>query len=763
MMEQKKFWELVDHFWDVIHSEMGFPIVIYDTHGYIIRATEKERIGDLHAGAEEMMKRKIAEYAVTESEASANPLVREGFSCPIIVDDRIVAGFGVTGKLEVVTPLAKVASKMLQAWIKEQENTHKLERSKAKYRNIFNHSLHGIFQTTMEGRLVTANPTLAKILGYDSPEALLTAISDVSSQLYIDPKDRQRILALIEKNGYADGFITKLRQRDNTVIDVKINAGKIFDQQLNTTLTEGFIEDITAKNKAEAAIRLSEEKFFKAFNNCPVWVVLSSLTTGKYLEVNETFLRTMGYERDEVIGHTSLELNTWQNPLDRERISQDIKEKRKIDNFEVARKTKDGTILNMLFWGEFIEIAGEDCLISVSMDITEKKQAELKKVELEKALAHSQKMDALGQLVGGIAHDFNNMLGGIMGAAEMLALHLPEDSEARRFQKIILDSAGRSADLTMKLLAFSRNTPQVSSNVDIHNIINETAIILENTIDRRISLLLDLGATVSTIVGDPSQLQNVLLNLGINSWHAMSTGGTLTISTRNSQPDSATSNEKELPLASAKYIEIEVKDTGCGIPPENLDKIFDPFFTTKEQGKGTGLGLAALYGTVQQHKGSVKVKSEVGQGTCFQVILPAVSVGEVTGTHRPVKKRGSGTILVVDDEEVMQLTAKAILEDLGYDVMLAENGMDALRIYQEGSDSFDLVILDMVMPVMDGSDCFKALIHYDPKVRVLLSSGFTREEDLKGLKELGLAGFIRKPYRSAEFSEAITAAVRKSD
>ena len=293
MIQPKTFWELVDHFLEVIYTETGFPVVIYDTEGYIIRATETERIGDLHAGAERIMKHEAPDYSITATEASKNPLVKEGFSCPILLDDTIVAGFGITGELERVTPLAKVASKTLQAWIKEQENLRKLERSEAKYRSIFNHSVHGIFQTTADGRLITANPMLAKILGYDSPEELLSTLTNVSSQVYVNPDERQRLFKILEEQGQAIGFTTQLRRKDGSIIDVKINAGIIFDQEFNTTLTEGHLEDITEKKEAEAAIRLSEEKFSKAFNNCPVWVVLSSLETGEYIEVNETFLRRL--------------------------------------------------------------------------------------------------------------------------------------------------------------------------------------------------------------------------------------------------------------------------------------------------------------------------------------------------------------------------------------------------------------------------------------------------------------------------------------
>ncbi len=754
MQRSKTYWDLIDHFLEVIHAETGFPVVIYDTEGYIVKATDTSRIGDLHAGAEQIMKSGAPDCAITDEEAENNPLVKEGFSCPIYLDGKIVAGFGITGKLDIVTPIARVASKTIQAWFNEQEYLDRLERSELRYRNIFNHSLHGIFQTTAGGRMVTANPQLAKVLGYDSPDDLLQAATDVASQLYVFPEDRQRLLAIIQDQGIVSGFVTKVYRKDGTIIDAKINASTIFDKEHDTILTEGFLEDITERKKAEEAIRLSEEKFSKAFNNCPVWVVLSSLKSGRYIEVNQSFLSTMGFQRDEVIDRTSTELGTWIHPKERQTIIGEISKHGAISNYEVTRRTKSGAILNTLFWGDTIEIGGETCLLSVSLDITDKVAAEQERQELEKALYHAQKMDAIGQLVGGIAHDFNNMLGGIMGAAEMLELHLPEDSKALKFQKMIFDTASRSADLTRKLLAFARTTPTITSTVvDIHDILRETVIILENTIDRRIQLVVDLGAKMCSVVGDPSQLHNAFLNLGINSSQAMPAGGKICFITRNQMLAETTYSAAGLPLAPGEFLEIEVRDTGCGIPPEHLGKIFDPFFTTKEQGKGTGLGLAALYGTIQQHNGTVKVDSEIGSGTSFTILLPLAEKDTEITDIKPVKKTGSGRILVVDDEEVMRLTARAILEDLGYTVKTAQNGLEALSVYKTAS--FDAVILDMVMPVMNGRDCFEKLLQLDPSAKVILSSGFTRESDLTEMKKKGLKNFIRKPYRSSELSQVL--------
>ncbi|MDC7231922.1 MAG: ATP-binding protein [Spirochaetales bacterium] len=297
---------------------------------------------------------------------------------------------------------------------------------------------------------------------------------------------------------------------------------------------------------------------------------------------------------------------------------------------------------------------------------------------LQKSFIQSQKMDAVGQLAGGVAHDFNNMLGGIIGAAELLKLKGADSPESSPFLKMILDSAGRAADLAANLLAFSRRQAAGSTPVDIHKIIKDTVALLGNTIDKRIEIVKNLDAHASLVIGDNAQLQSVFLNLGINASHAMPDGGTLTFSTQKITVNDEFCAGSPFDISPGEFIEIEVRDTGSGITEEHLERIFEPFFTTKGQGKGTGLGLAAAYGTVQQHKGLISVSSELEKGSCFRILLPlAIGIRSVHEKEMtPVA--GAGKILLVDDEAVMRATGGGILESLGYDVILAENGHQAI-------------------------------------------------------------------------------------
>lgn len=385
------------------------------------------------------------------------------------------------------------------------------------------------------------------------------------------------------------------------------------------------------------------------------------------------------------------------------------------------------------------------------------------RVSMEERLRQSQKMDAVGQLAGGIAHDFNNMLSGILGSAELLKAKV--QPKEKKLVQIISDSSYRAGELIQKLLAFSRKENIAFVSLNLHDIIKDTSIILGRTLDKKISIDSNLNAESPLIRGDLSQLQAALLNIGINSGHAMPDGGVLSFTTTNITLEKDFShNNQELP--SGHYLQLQIRDTGLGIPPGNLKHIFEPFFTTKDQDKGTGLGLAAVYGTVKQHKGAITVDSEVGEGTSFTIFLPISGPEEasdivIDNTDEQIIT-GQGCILIIDDESVVRSIAKMILEKLGYVTLEADNGEKGLEIYREQQEKIDLVLLDMLMPVMDGTECFYALKKINPNVQVVVCSGFTRDADLTSLKKSGLAGLVRKPYNIVELSKVVASGTKIS-
>ena len=392
-------------------------------------------------------------------------------------------------------------------------------------------------------------------------------------------------------------------------------------------------------------------------------------------------------------------------------------------------------------------------IVLVFRDVTEE-------YALHEQLQHAQKMEAIGLLAGGVAHDFNNMLGGIMGAAELMKMETESTPEFRKYHSIIIDSVHKAAELTSKLLSFARKQQLASTAVDIHVVVQESVTLLESSVSRKIHFEVALHADAHHVVGDPTQLQSAIMNLAINATHAMPEGGTISITSRIVELDETYCTKSTFNLAPGTFVEIEVRDNGEGIPPENLPRIFEPFFTTKAPGKGTGLGLPAVFGTIQQHHGAILVYSEVAKGSHFHIYLP-VTEDRVIALEHPKPLPGSGTVLIVDDEPLMRAVGKAMLENLGYTVDTAENGADGLECYKQGAGKYDLVLLDMIMPVMSGKECFDALRAEDPNICVVLSSGFTREEDLGEMKQNGLRGFISKPFLKNELSQVIRAALQE--
>lgn len=376
---------------------------------------------------------------------------------------------------------------------------------------------------------------------------------------------------------------------------------------------------------------------------------------------------------------------------------------------------------------------------------------------MEEQLHQSQKLDALGQLAGGVAHDFNNMLAAILVSGELLE-DSAQDPRQRHLSHTIVAAAQRASQLTRKLLDFARKGKILSVSMDFHAVILEAISLMEHTFDRRIQISTHLEAEQCHGVGDPSQLQNALLNLGVNARDAMPEGGTLTFSTRNVRLADRLCVMGPFHLEPGLYIEISVADSGCGIPAEHLSRIFDPFFTTKEVHAGTGLGLPAVFGTMASHKGAVRVKSEVGAGSAFLLYLPVTASGIAPSPLEVVAARpkGSGRILVVDDEDLVRSSLALQLTALGYEVLAEGDPRAAVRLFKEHHNGLAAVILDMVMPHLSGTALAATLRGIDPDVPLILASGFARNAEVDQLLLNGLAGFLQKPFNGQELSETLT-------
>lgn len=378
---------------------------------------------------------------------------------------------------------------------------------------------------------------------------------------------------------------------------------------------------------------------------------------------------------------------------------------------------------------------GRSAVLTVARDIADRQRAEAERAALEAQLHHTQKMEAIGELAGGVAHDFNNLLTVIGGHAELLQRRVPQDESARRWTSAIQAAVEQGKRLTEQLLGFARRGQHQRVLVDLHEVIQAVTFVLAETIDRRIRLETHFEAARAQVLGDPSQLEQVVLNLALNSRDAMPGGGRLAFRTRLVTVEGPGIGPAE--LRPGEYLVCSVSDTGIGIRPEIRSRIFEPFFTTKARGKGSGMGLAMVYGIVKNHGGAIEVESVVGQGTTMRVWLPVAEAAETesTGTRPPERRRAGQPkcILVVDDEPMVREIAAELLRQLGYAVEMAADGQEAVDRYRERPGAFDAVLLDLVMPRLSGPDCFLALQAIDPGVRVLVCTGYERDRVAQSL------------------------------
>jgi two-component system, cell cycle sensor histidine kinase and response regulator CckA len=515
------------------------------------------------------------------------------------------------------------------------------------------------------------------------------------------------------------------------------------------------------RKKAEEDLRESERRLSIVFRTAPASICVSRLDDGRLIDVNDGFESMSGHSREESLGRTVGELRTWVDSEDREKFVAILREQGKVRNFETRFYHKSGRVLDMLIAAEPIELAGQPCLLSMTQDITDRKRAEQVKLEMERRLLHAQKLESLGILAGGVAHDFNNILAGIMGYAELVKAALPPSEPAQADIEVIMKSVQRAADLTRQMLAYAGQGAFHSEPVNVSRIIEEARKLLEVSVSKKAALQYRLAADLPSVPADPSQIHQVILNLVINASEALAEqNGEIVISTEEihlSDADCAA-----IPggsgLRMGPYVLLQVADTGCGMDNETLARIFDPFFTTKFTGRG--LGLAAVHGIVRGHQGAIQVVSAPGQGTTFQVLLPACGLPATAARTAAVEPawHGTGTVLVVDDEEIVCNLARRTIENVGFSVLTAKDGEEAIRLFQQHRQEIECVVLDLTMPKMDGAETLRELRRISPAVRVILSSGYSEDRAQDRFSGWRLAGFIQKPYRR----ETMIAALRKA-
>ena len=508
--------------------------------------------------------------------------------------------------------------------------------------------------------------------------------------------------------------------------------------------------------KAENSLKESEERFRMAYHTSPDAININRLGDGLFVDINEGFTRLTGFTREETIGRASPEMNIWCDPAERQALVRSLEENGYYENLEAEFRRKDGSVGTGLMSARIIMLQQVPHILSITRDISDRKQAEEEKKKLEQQLQQAAKMEAIGGLAGGIAHDFNNILAAIMGFSE---LAMEETDEALRRHDIdqIMQASGRAKNLIKQILAFSRQAGVDKKPLDLRAVVRDALSLLSSTIPSTIEIRRSIGDKPCIINADLTQMHQVLINLCTNAAQAMGEKGGL-LDVRLSAvdiPNAALPGIADLKPGS--YIDLAVSDTGHGIDPAIIDRIFDPFFTTKGAGRGTGLGLSVVYGVVKNHDGAVSVSSQPGEGAAFHIYIPRADLPEQAGDV-PVSASiptGSERILFVDDEQLLVDFAMRMLFSLGYEVTAMTDSEEAFRTFQDNPGSFDLVITDMSMPHVTGIELARRIMEIRPKMPVILCTGYNEYITEEKANRQGIRAFVMKPFSKRELADVV--------
>ncbi len=515
-----------------------------------------------------------------------------------------------------------------------------------------------------------------------------------------------------------------------------------------------------AMRSATGLLQTSEARFSTIFKNSPTAIAISRLSDDVLVDVNESFAQLHGYSREEIIGRTAGQLHLWHSGS-RAQLTAELATKAHAVA-DIQGRRKNGEVRELLASLQLIELEGEPCMLSTLVDVTERKQAEKERADLEERLRQAQKMESIGRLAGGVAHDFNNLLMGIMGYAELCREEVPADHPIVSFLDEITAGAQRSAGIARQLLAFARQQTISPVALDLTNHVAGTQELMRRLIGEDIDLIWRPGAEEARVKMDPSQIDQIMANLVVNARDAISGVGTLTIETGQVSFDEGYCAEHAGAIPGS-YVMLAVSDSGSGMDDVTMERIFEPFFTTKAAGKGTGLGLATVYGIVQQNQGFLDVSSEPGKGTAFRVYIPRLveADADVGGRTAPAEGvGGSETVLLVEDDRSVRATTERFLHSLGYQVLSASEPEEALRLVEEHTEPIHLLITDVIMPGMNGRDLAAKLTATFPDMGCLYISGYTADVIAHhGVLDEGVQ-FLAKPFDRNDLARMVRSALR---
>lgn len=528
----------------------------------------------------------------------------------------------------------------------------------------------------------------------------------------------------------------------------------------NQVLSSLFKAQEELKSEARKELEANEELYRLTVEAAPDGIIFIKIKDGSILRANNTFMRLIGYDRDEVEGKATLDLALYADTSDREKVYNGLMEKGEVNNLEIRYKLKNGILLDCLLSARRIKFKGEDCAIAVISDNSERKKAEEEKKRLETALQRASKMEAIGAMAGGVAHDLNNILSGIVGYPELLLIDLPEDSSLRKPILTMQRSGEKAAAIVQDMLTLARRGVSVTEVVNLNNIIIEQLKSPEHqkmmSYHKEIRINTDLGPNLLNIIGSEVHLSKTIMNLVSNAVEAMPSGGNISISTENRYIDT---NIREYDnVKEGDYVVLTVSDDGDGISPEDRERIFEPFYTKKKMGRsGTGLGMAVVWGTVKDHDGYIDLSSDIGKGSTFKLYFPVTRKQLLEeDSELPMEKyKGTGeSVLVVDDVAEQREIASGMLTRLGYSVATMPSGEEAVEYMRQ--NSADILVLDMIMaPGIDGLETYKRILEIHPGQKAIVASGFSETKLVRDAQSLGAGAYVKKPYLMKNIGPAI--------
>lgn len=534
---------------------------------------------------------------------------------------------------------------------------------------------------------------------------------------------------------------------------------RIKDLELESRVEERTAELAFANKKLKLQIneRIERErrlKFLeKALETIDLGVTVANMN-GKIIYTNPAEAAMHGYTVDELAGK---DVGIFAPPESRRPITQKTINEGKSKKRETINLRKDGSKFPVYLISTVVEDSQGTpiAVVAACKDITERKNAEKTRLQLEAQLRQSQKMETIGTLAGGIAHDFNNILTPILTFAEVAMLEVDHKSDLRHYLSNIYGAGERARDLISHILTFSRQAELEMQPVKMKYIVREALKLITLTLPATIEVKRNIRSDI-TVLADPTQLHQIVMNLCTNAFHAMEqSGGVLSVSLKDTDIDMETASQYP-DLAPGKHIKLCVSDTGEGITKGIMDKIFDPFFTSKSTGKGTGMGLSVVHGIVKSHKGIITVKSEPSKGTSFEVYIPQIKeTKKIAAKARKEKKSWNGNVLIVDDDEIVAKSIKMLLTIMGFNAIISTDGIKAIKLFKGKPDHFDLIITDMTMPNMTGDILSKKLLSVKPDIPIIICTGFSEHIDEDKAIQLGVKAFIMKPVLRNSLEEAI--------